>query len=141
MKIAVLDTSALVRLYVPDGPLPYDLEEYLNGAWKAEISLIIPELALAEFAQVLWKKEQAGYLDAAEVDEIIEAFFELPLEIIGHHEILLDALALSRSYKLTVYDAIFLSLARYKRAQLITADQWLKNAFDDIQSKGFLMEV
>ncbi len=36
MKAVIVDTSALIRLYVPDGP-----------------SLMVPELALAEVTQVL----------------------------------------------------------------------------------------
>ena len=62
MKIVIVDTSALIRLYVPDGPIPDGLEEYLAAAWRAEITLMIPEIALAEFVRILWKKEQAGYL-------------------------------------------------------------------------------
>ncbi|MBL0732036.1 MAG: type II toxin-antitoxin system VapC family toxin [Desulfosarcina sp.] len=131
MKIVIVDTSALIRLYVPDGPIPDGLEEYLAAAWRAEITLMIPELALAEFVQVLWKKEQAGYLELSEVDEIVAALLELPLEITGHQGILTDALSLARQYKLTVYDSLFLSLAMKRKAELITADQRLKNAFED----------
>lgn len=131
MKIVIVDTSALIRLYVPDGPIPDGLEEHLDAAWRGEITLMIPELALAEFVQVLWKKEQAGYLESSEVDEIVEALLELPVEIIGHHGILMDALSLARRYGLTVYDSLFLSLAMKRKAQLITADERLKNAFED----------
>ena len=83
MKIVVVDTSALIRLYVPDGPIPDNLESHISSALSAETTLIIPELALAEFSQVLWKKEQAGYLTASEVDEIMAAFLDLPLEVFG----------------------------------------------------------
>ncbi|MFZ0451881.1 MAG: type II toxin-antitoxin system VapC family toxin [Desulfatiglandaceae bacterium] len=131
MKIVIVDTSALIRLYVPDGPIPDGLEEYLAAAWRGEIALMIPELALAEFVQVLWKKEQAGYLESSEVGEIVAALLELPIEVVGHHGILMDALSLARPYGLTVYDSLFLSLARKKKAELVTADQRLKNAFGD----------
>ena len=32
MKIIILDTSAIIRLYVPDGPLPNGLEEHVTSA-------------------------------------------------------------------------------------------------------------
>ncbi len=131
MKIVIVDTSALVRLYVPDGPIPDGLEECLAAAWRGEMILMVPELALAEFIQVLWKKEQAGYLKSLEVDEIVAALLEVPIEVVGHHGILIDALSLARRYNLTVYDSLFLSLAMRKKAQLITADHRLKNAFED----------
>lgn len=86
MKIVIADTSALIRLYVPDGSIPDDLQDYIAAAWRGEAILMVPELALAEFAQILWKKEQEGYLRSSEVDEIIAALMEIPL--IGQiHEI------------------------------------------------------
>ena len=131
MKIVVVDTSALIRLYVPDGPIPDNLEEHISSALSAETTLLIPELALAEFAQVLWKKEQAGYLTSLEVDEIMSAFLDLPLEIFGHYDILSEALSLARRYSLSVYDALFLALAGNKKAELVTADQRLKDVFGE----------
>ena len=134
MKIVVVDTSALIRLYVPDGPIPDNLESHISSALSAETTLIIPELALAEFSQVLWKKEQAGYLTASEVDEIMAAFLDLPLEVFGLIDILSDALSLARHNALTVYDSLFLALAKKRKAQLITADKRLKNVYESIQS-------
>ena len=129
MKIVVIDTSALIRLYVPDGPIPENLEEHISSALSSETTLLIPELALAEFAQVLWKKEQAGYLTSTEVDEIMSAFLDLPLEIFGHYDILSEGLSLARRYSLSVYDALFLALAGNRKAELVTADQRLKDVF------------
>ena len=137
MKMVVVDTSAIIRLYVPDGPIPDGLEEHVKSAWKAETTLIVPELALAEVAQVLWKKEQAGYIKPSETDEIISAVLELPLEIVGHYNILPDALSLARRHELTIYDSLFLALAEKKDAQLITADKRLRNAFEkDLDSSS-----
>ena len=130
MKIVVLDTSAIIRLYVPDGPIPDGLEENIKSAWKGDTALIVPELALAEVAQVLWKKEQAGYIKPSETDEILSAVLELPLEIVGHYDILPDALSMARRHKLTVYDSLFLALAWKKDGRLITADKRLGNGFE-----------
>ncbi len=136
MKIVVVDTSALIRLYIPDGPIPDGLEEHIASAWRAETTLIAPELVLAEFAQVLWKKEQAAYIKSSELDEIVSAFFELPLEIMGHYSILRDALFLARHHGLTVYDSLFLALAGRKKAELVTADRRLKKAFESSPELG-----
>jgi predicted nucleic acid-binding protein len=132
MKTVVLDTSALIRLYVPDGPLPEGLEEHIALAWRAEAVVIIPELALVEAAQVLWKKESAGYLESSEVDEIFTCILELPLEIIGHYALLPDVFSLVRQHQLTAYDALFLVLAQKRKAELITADQKLLKVFQNI---------
>lgn len=132
MKTVVLDTSALIRLYVPDGPLPKGLEEHIALAWQAEAVVIIPELALVEAAQVLWKKESAGYLESSEVDEICTCILELPLEIIGHYALLPDVFSIVRQHQLTAYDALFIVLAQKRKAGLITADQKLLKVFQNI---------
>ncbi len=130
MKGYVIDTSALIRLYVPDGPLPEELEAAVEAAWRSDAALIVPELALAEAAQVLRKKEKAGFLQPAETEEILSSLLLLPLEIVGHRDLLEDALAVARNDDLTVYDALFLVLARSKGADLVTADAVLATAFD-----------
>ncbi|RJR24564.1 MAG: PIN domain-containing protein [Desulfobacteraceae bacterium] len=131
MRIVVLDTSALIRLYIPDGPFPDGLEEHLAAAWRAETTLVIPELALVEIAQVLWKKEKAGKIRPSESQEIIAAVMDLPLEVVGHRTFLMDSLTFARRHGLTVYDAVFLSLAAKRGAELVTADSRLKKAFID----------
>ena len=42
--------------------------------------------------------------------------------MVGHRELLDAAVALAREHRLTVYDAIFLALARSRGAELISAD-------------------
>ena len=132
MKTIVADTSALIRLYLPDGPLPEDFENHIDSAWQGETIIFIPEIALAEAAQVIWKKQQAGVLKENEADEVLSAFLDLPLEVVGHRDLLIDALSLARLNDLTVYDGLFLALAIKLRAELITADKKLNNTFNNL---------
>ncbi len=129
MKKWVLDTSAIVRLYVPDGPLPEGLEDAVETAWRGDGLLLVPELALAEAAQVLLKKERSGLLEPGEVDGILGEIMGLPLEVAPHRELLPTSLGLARRTDLTVYDAIFLQLALERGAELLTADEELARAF------------
>lgn len=130
MKHAVVDTSALVRLYVPDGPMPEGLEQAVEDAWRGDLVLAAPELLLAEVGQVLLKKERAGFVTRGDVDEILRCVAELPLELVGHAALLNDACALARSSLLSVYDGLFLALARRQRAPLLTCDEKLARARD-----------
>ena len=129
MKRVVLDTSAIIRFYVPDGDVPEGLAEDVDAAVSGDVALLVPELALAEVGQVLKKKENAGFLAPAESDEILEAILGLPLDVIGHRDILSSAIDVSRRRNLTVYDALFLALALVHRAELISADKKLLRAF------------
>ena len=129
MKLSVLDTSALIRFYIPDGPIPTGLEEAMSSCLTGNTVLLVPELALVEAAQVLYKKEVAGYINQNEADEILEAILELPLEIIGHYDLLTDAYEISRFNGITLYDAMFMALAKKKNAELISADDELMKVF------------
>jgi predicted nucleic acid-binding protein len=128
MKVSVLDTSALVRLYIPDGPVPEGVEAALDGAWRGDEVLLVPELALAEAAQVLLKKEQGGLLSADEARGILEEILTLPLQVVGHADLISSAASLARRLALTVYDALFLALALERGAPLFTGDQTLAAA-------------
>lgn len=126
--IAVIDTSALVRLFIPDGPAIPDLEQAMAEAERGETLLLAPELIWAETAQVLLKKQRAGLLTDVEADELWHDLAALPIRAISHLELIPDALCLARRLNLTVYDALFLALARSRHARLFTGDQKLTNA-------------
>jgi predicted nucleic acid-binding protein len=129
MKSAVLDTSALVRVYVPDGPLPPGLDDWLDAACRMDAVIFVPGLAFVEATQVLRKKERAGLLTREETDEILSAILELPLESVPDRDLVAPALEIARNTELTVYDALFIALARARRADLLTADEELARAW------------
>jgi predicted nucleic acid-binding protein len=129
MRTAVIDSSALLRLFVPDGPLPEGLEDLVDAAWRGDAVLLAPELVLAEVAAVLRRKERDGHLSQGEVDEVLAAFLDLPLDLVGHRTLVEDAVTLSRQHGLTAYDALFFALSRQRRVDLISADEELSTAW------------
>jgi predicted nucleic acid-binding protein len=128
----VIDTSALMRFFIPDGPLPVGLEPALRNAAKGEASLIAPELILAESGQVLHKKRRQKLLEADELDALLDSLLDLPIQLYGHRNLLRSACALAAESGLTVYDALFLALAIRYNASLITADDVLRRAADQL---------
>lgn len=126
--MVVVDTSALLRLFIPDGPIPEGLTRLLREAERGESALLAPELILPEAAQVLLKKSRQGLLTRVETEELLECIVSLPIKLFGHKALIRRASALAREHKLTVYDALFLALAEEKNAKLITADQILQKA-------------
>lgn len=136
MKNAVLDTSALVRLYVPDGPIPKNLESTIEEAYRSEARLLAPELMAIEFAQTLRKKEQKGYLSAAEVDEIIASSSNLPIHYVSHQGLIEEAVTVARTASLTVYDAIYLVVTAQVNGVLISADMDLLSALEKTKKEG-----
>ncbi|MCX7002209.1 MAG: type II toxin-antitoxin system VapC family toxin [bacterium] len=128
MNAVVLDSSALMRMLLPDGPLPADAEEALHRAERGDLLLLAPELALAEGVQVLHKKRQQGRISADEQKELLVDLLSIPLRLFSHKPLLARAMALAHEQALSVYDALFLALAEEFNVRLITADAKLLRA-------------
>ncbi|MEI6789848.1 MAG: type II toxin-antitoxin system VapC family toxin [Myxococcaceae bacterium] len=128
MKTFVLDTSALLRLYLPDGPLASLSEDALELANQGDAIVSAPELILAEVAQVLLKKERAKLITPEDASRIQKEIFALPIELVKHKEIIELAGELARTHHLSIYDGLFLALARKLRCTLITCDDKLFKA-------------
>ena len=126
--IFVIDTSALIRIYIPDGPLPDLIEGALHGAEHGNDVLLAPELILAEAGQVLHKKRTQALLTAEEMDEILGLILSLPIRLSSHGDLLKPSCELAHTHRLTVYDALFLALAQRHSAKVISGDDKLLRA-------------
>jgi len=69
--IAVIDTSALIRLYIPDGSIPKGLEAFFRGVERGNHIAIAPELLLVESANVLNKKRKINELTEEESIQLL----------------------------------------------------------------------
>ncbi len=126
--IVVVDTSALIRLYIPDGPMPDGLVHALQEAERGNVRVLAPELLLAEAAQVLHKKRVRRLISADECKDILNQLLLLRISFIPHAAMVVRACELAHQVGLTVYDALFLALAEHHSAHLITADDTLRDA-------------
>lgn len=121
----VIDTSALIRLFVPDGPIHPEVETAFNRAASGTDLVLAPQLLLAEAANVLLRKQRRGELSSQELRELLQAVEALPIRYCGHESLLLAACALAGTHGLTAYDALYLALAEQHGARLITSDEIL----------------
>ena len=120
--IWVVDTSAVIRMFVPDGPLHPEIEPAMTGAMDGTDAVLAPDLMLVESANVLLCKCRRGELSSEEAGRIVDAITDVPVRIEPHTPVLFAAFSLASGYGLTVYDAIYLALAELHGARLLTAD-------------------
>lgn len=120
--IGVVDTSALIRLFIPDGPLPDGFEEFLRSVERGLNQAIAPELLIAEVANVINKKRKSGALDDQESDQLFADLLSVPIRLFAHRPIVARAFEIARENDLTVYDTLYLSLAEEHGAVLFSAD-------------------
>ena len=123
--IWVIDTSALIRLFAPDGPIHPEVETALNQATSGAAVVFAPQLILVEAANVLLRKRRRGELTAQELGELLLAVKSLPIRLCEHEPLLLPACALAETYNLSAYDALYLALAELHGARLLTNDDTL----------------
>lgn len=121
----VIDTSALIRLFVPDGPLHVEVETAFNRAASGADVVLAPHLILVEAASVLMRKQRRGELSMQELQELLPAIEALPIRLCDHGPLLLPACALADAHGLSTYDALYLALAECQGARLITCDEAL----------------
>jgi predicted nucleic acid-binding protein len=131
--IGVVDTSALIRLFVPDGPMPDGFDDFLRGVERGINAAIAPELLVAEAANVVNKKRLSGELSENESDRLLADLLSVPIRLFPHLPILLRAFDLAREYQLTVYDTLYLALAEDHGAVIFTADRKLLKAATDLR--------
>ncbi|MBW1981320.1 MAG: type II toxin-antitoxin system VapC family toxin [Deltaproteobacteria bacterium] len=122
----VIDTSALIRLFVPDGPIPDGLEEFMHAVERGMNRAIAPELILVEAANVLNKKRKLGELSEDESMDLLTDVLAMPIRYLSHRPLIPVAFDLAKEHNLTVYDALYLALAKRHSAFVFSADQNIK---------------
>jgi predicted nucleic acid-binding protein len=131
--IGVVDTSALIRLFVPDGPVPVGLEAFLREVETGRSRALAPELLVAETANVVLKKQRLGELNFEESRSLLRDMVSMPIELLPHLPLAQDAYNLALEHELSVYDALFLALALENNAVFFTAGHHLARAAEALQ--------
>jgi len=131
--IGVVDTSALIRLFVPDGPLPDGFEEFLRGVERGLNRAIAPELLAAEAANVINKKRKSGEFSNTESDQLLADLLSVPIRLFTHRPILSRAFEMAREHNLTVYDTLYLALAEEHGGVIFSADNRLVKVADQLR--------
>lgn len=121
--IGVVDTSALIRLFVPDGPLPDGFDAFLRGVERGLNQAIAPELLVAEAANVISKKRKSGELGDQESEDFFADLLAVPIRLFAHRPIAVRAFEIAQEHDLTVYDTLYLALAEEHGAVLFSADE------------------
>ena len=118
----VIDACVLIKLVLheEDSALAREVVGGLLADPPAAIE--IPDLAFAEFANVLSSKVRGGEITAADADKDFADLAALELPSTPSAQLGARALALACAYRITAYDACYVALAEWLGATLLTAD-------------------
>jgi predicted nucleic acid-binding protein len=123
MKSCVVDASVVAAAFFQ--------EQYADEARKLLTSgtqLLAPDLIHCELANVIWKRQQRGEIDAAEAMELLDDSRALPLRIVSSGGLMDAALRLAIQSRRTVYDCLYLAVAISHKCAMATCDRRLVNA-------------
>lgn len=118
--IAVLDASAAVEVV---------LQRKLSGKLTESIiqadSVLAPHLFISEVTNVLWKYYSFADLSFRDCEKRLKQAIKLPDRLIDEKEIFLEAFKLGCSLKHSIYDLLYLIIARRNNGILLTTDNKL----------------
>ena len=117
MSVFVVDASLVVKWFVPE--VHSEAARRWLAAWH---DYIAPDLVFPESGNAIWKKIRRGELSKDEGQQLVGDISVVGVEAVSMRALLPDAHALAVATGVTVYDAMYLTLAVRLETQVITGD-------------------
>ena len=136
--LLVLDTSVILKWFTQEnysGVAVNIREDFYSGIHE----IVEPDLLVYEFTNVL--RYNPNYT-TEDVVKAVDSLIEMGLDIVvPTAEVLKGAVTLAKKYDITVYDAVFVSLAKLIDATIITADEKLYGKVKELKFVKFISET
>lgn len=127
MTKIVVDTSVAVKWFVAEQH-SVEASRVLNQYQDGSVTFLAPDLLVAEFYNVIGKKQSRGLLSESEAQNIIASFRLIDFTLFPTLDLLDDAFKLATTYRRSVYDCLFMALSTRESCQRVTADEKVVNA-------------
>ena len=129
----VLDASVAAKWFLSarHETLTAEATGVLQSFSRDEIKLLVPDLFWPEIGNVFWKAIKIGRMTRRSAEEAVATLREASLPTAPCLPILPEAFAISNTFDITVYDALYVGLAVARNHLLITADERLVNSLRD----------
>ena len=112
----VIDSSSLVKFFSKE-------KDWEKIAQIIEEGVITLDLSIKEVANALWKKILIGEMNEDLAIKILSDLLKREaMIIVNQDEYLIEAFKIANRNKITIYDSLFISLAKSKNLELVTSD-------------------
>ena len=128
----VLDASAIVKWFVGEdesSEMRRIRDLYLSG----RVFIYVPSLLLVELANAL---RYVSGLTSTDVVNAVKALEALRLNVVSNTSVLDEAIEIAFNHGITVYDAVYVALARATNSMLVTYDKEILSKFSGIAKKA-----
>jgi predicted nucleic acid-binding protein len=117
VSVFVVDASLVIKWFVPE------VHSEAARRWLgASHDYVAPDLLFAEAGNAVWKKVRREELEETEGRQLAMDLAQVAVETVATRSLLQDALALALTAGITVYDAMYLTLAVRLETEVITGD-------------------
>ena len=117
MSVFVVDASMVIKWFVPE------IHSDAAHRWlSASHDYVAPDLLFSEAGNAIWKKVRRKELKESEGRQLIIDLARVAVVTVATRSLVRDALAFGLRAGITVYDAMYLTLAVRLHTQVITGD-------------------
>ena len=107
----VVDSSIVAKWILPEADSALAQRHITDAAMKGH-RLLALDLAIVEVANAIWKQHYRGLATWTEAQSFLDSLIQCPVHKESALQLLQPALAIAAKYKRTIYDALFVALAR-----------------------------
>lgn len=125
MKDLVIDASVILKWYLPDEEFGEKALTILQRHVDEEIALVAPTLLPYEVLNALIVAERMGRIKEEVTKKSFHALLKLNIGFVDPFPDYPNIASLARSFRRSVYDAAYLSLAVKKNIDFVTGDKRL----------------
>jgi predicted nucleic acid-binding protein len=117
VSVFVVDASLVIKWFVPE------IHSQAARRWlDASHDYVAPDLLFPEVGNVVWKKVRRKELDETDGRQLVIDLAQVAVETVATRSLLQDAFAVALTTGVTVYDAMYLTLAVRLETEVITGD-------------------
>ena len=127
MSDLVVDSCVVVKWVLPEPDRDKALQLFAQASASGD-RLYVVDIALAEVANAIWKRQHRGMTSAADAQKFLLALQDFPLNQESSAPLIAQAYYIAVKYDRSLYDALFVALTQTLGLQGVTADEPLFNA-------------
>lgn len=127
MSDVVVDSSVVAKWVLPESDSA-QAHRLITQTADSGGRLIVLDLAFPEVANAIWKRQRQRLVTPDEALSFLGALARIPVHIEPAVRLLDAAYAIARRYDRSVYDALFVALAKERGVEGVTADEPLVNS-------------
>jgi predicted nucleic acid-binding protein len=128
VKTLVVDASVAVKWQLDDEEHVDRADAIRQAFVRQAVTLIVPVIFTVEWANAINVAIARGRFPAEEWREALEDLEALQLSVRNPPGLLFEAWQMARLYSRTVYDGLYLALAKIEQCEIVTGDRRLFNA-------------